>query len=86
MRASARGTTSAHAEDMTTMQSGTTQLPVYPLSALCLVLGDWLATALNILTAMDAYWAISIAAVGEDLKALLVDLKQGYAAVRRRLD
>jgi DNA-binding transcriptional regulator GbsR (MarR family) len=27
-----------------------------------------------------------VARIGDDLKALLVDLKQGYAAVRRRLD
>jgi hypothetical protein len=47
---------------MTTMQSGTTQLPVHPLSALSLVLADWLALGLNIVTAMDAYWPISIAA------------------------
>jgi prefoldin subunit 5 len=29
---------------------------------------------------------VEVSRIGEDVKALLVDLKQGYAAVRRRLD
>lgn len=33
--------------------------PVHPLSALSLVVADWLATGLNIATSMDAYWPVT---------------------------
>lgn len=32
----------------------------HPLSALALALADWLATGLNIATAMEAYWAVAV--------------------------
>jgi hypothetical protein len=38
------------------------------------------------LTRAKSHAKLEAAKIGEDLKALLVELKQGYAAVRRRLD
>lgn len=55
------GTTSAMACFMTTtIQRGTVQPPVHALSALALAFGDWLAMGFNIVTAMDAYWPVSV--------------------------
>lgn len=46
---------------MTTLQRIITHPPVHPFSALALILGDWLATGLNIVTFMDAYWPVALA-------------------------
>jgi hypothetical protein len=71
---------------MSTMQSGTTRFPVHPLSALALVLGDWLALCLNILSAMEAYWPISIAAASLASLAIYFSERQlGQASQRAGL-
>jgi hypothetical protein len=54
---------------MTTIQRGLIKPPVHALSALTVVLFDWLVLALNVVTAMDAYWPVSI---GTALLAALV--------------
>ena len=45
-----------------TIQRRVANPPVHPLGALALVLADWLATGLNLLTAMDAYLPVSLGA------------------------
>ncbi len=46
---------------MNTLAEQGARAPVHPLSALSLVLADWLATGLNIASAMEAYWAVTSA-------------------------
>lgn len=59
------------------------RFPVHPLSALALVLGDWLALALNVLTLMDAYWPLSIAAaLLASLAIFLCERRLGHASQR----
>jgi hypothetical protein len=44
---------------MNALAEGRGTAPIHPLSALSLVVADWLATGLNIATGMEAYWAVA---------------------------
>jgi hypothetical protein len=68
---------------MNTLQRGIANPPVHPFSALALVLADWAATGLNILTGMDAYWPVSIgAALAAALATFFVERRFSNASQR----
>ena len=81
-----RGTTSALASVMATLQRGMAHAPVHMLSALTLALGDWLAMGLNILSSKDAYWPVSIgSALLASLTIFFIERRLAQASARAAL-
>jgi hypothetical protein len=68
---------------MTTANASAHNAPVHPLSAASLALADWLATGLNIVTYMDAYWPVAVgSALLGALAIMLVERKLSDASWR----
>jgi hypothetical protein len=68
---------------MNTLQRSMAKPPVHAFSALALVLADWAATGLNILTGMYAYWPVSIgAAIAAALATFFAERRFSNASQR----